>query len=204
MYTPSINKMTDKNKILEFISAYSFGTIITAKVELPVATHLPFLVSQKDDSIILSSHFAKANPHWHDIEKRQVLVIFSEPHAYISPSYYEKQLNVPTWNYISVHLYGQCSIIKEAQDSISILEKTIDRYEEAYKDQWNDLPEEYKSAMIQGIVAFRINVTHIEAKEKLSQNKTAHEQLNIISGLSQSNDTNSQQIAQYMKLNLKK
>src|SRR3546814_4672540 len=103
----SSDLFTDKNEIVDFMKRFSFATIITAKDSFPIATHLPFLVSVRGDNITLTSHFAKANEHWRDIQNNKVLVIFSEPHAYISPKHYDKELNVPTWNYISVHAYGQ-------------------------------------------------------------------------------------------------
>jgi len=96
LYIPKINLETDREKIVAFMQRFSFATIITAKNNLPVATHLPFLVTIREDNVILTSHFAKANNHWSDIENDKVLVIFSEPHAYISPKNYGKELNVPT------------------------------------------------------------------------------------------------------------
>jgi transcriptional regulator len=84
---------------------YSFATIITAKNSFPIGTHLPFVVTTINDSLVLTSHFARANEHWQEIENSKVLVIFSEPHAYISAKNYDKKLNVPTWNYISIHAY---------------------------------------------------------------------------------------------------
>lgn len=92
MYIPRINLETDREKIVAFMKKFSFATIITAKGNLPIATHLPFLVTIRDDNVILTSHFAKANEHWTDIENNKVLVIFNEPHAYISPKNYEKTL----------------------------------------------------------------------------------------------------------------
>src|SRR5690606_3894178 len=115
-----------------------------------------------------------------------VLIIFSEPHAYISPKNYDKELNVPTWNYISVHAYGQGKIINEFERVYQILESTIENYEIEYKQQWNKLPHDFKTKMISGIVAFEINVTETQAKEKLSQNKTENERKNIINSLSSS------------------
>src|SRR5690606_38295093 len=100
-------------------------TLITAKDNYPIATHLPFIVSLQDDIIVLTSHFAKANEHWKDIENNKILVIFSEPHAYISPKHYDKELNVPTWNYISIHAYGNGKIIVEKDKVIDVLENTI-------------------------------------------------------------------------------
>lgn len=201
MYIPTINAETDKDRIIAFMKQYSFATVITAKDNLPVATHLPFLVAIKEDTIILTSHFAKANVQWKDIDGNKVLTIFSEPHAYISPKNYDKELNVPTWNYISVHAYGQGKLITERNRIYEVLEATIDNYEASYKQQWNKLPEEYKLKMSKGIVAFEIVVTDLQAKSKLSQNKTDVERQRIIDSLSKSNDSNEQLIAEYMRRN---
>jgi transcriptional regulator len=201
MYIPKINLTTDKDEIVAFMKRFSFATIITAKDNLPVATHLPFVVTTKDETIVLTSHFAKANEHWKDVETNNVLVIFSEPHAYISPKHYDKELNVPTWNYISVHAYGRGKLITEKQMTYQVLEATIDNYDVSYKEQWNNLPEDYKSKMSNGIVAFEILVTDLQAKKKLSQNRTDTEKKKIIDSLSSSSNTNEKLIAEYMKQN---
>lgn len=102
MYIPSFNKFPDQ-EVLAFMKRYSFATIISVKNELPVATHLPFLVKERDNKIILTSHFAKANPQSSDIIGTTALVIFTEPHAYISPKHYEKiEVCQPgtTWRYM--------------------------------------------------------------------------------------------------------
>ncbi|WP_034045520.1 FMN-binding negative transcriptional regulator [Wocania ichthyoenteri] len=202
MYIPDFNLQKDKKQVIDFIKRFSFGTIITSKNNIPIATHLPFLVTENKEGIVLTSHFAKANEHWRDIKKNKVLVIFSEPHAYISPKNYEKELNVPTWNYISVHTYGEGKVINKIERITELLENTIENYEVEYKQQWNELPKEFKRKMIKGIVAFEINVTDIQAKEKLSQNKTGKERQNIINSLSNSKDTNEKAIAEYMKKRL--
>ncbi len=202
MYIPKINLTTDRDEIVAFMKQFSFATVITAKDNFPIATHLPFLVSIKDDKVILTSHFAKANEHWADIENDKVLTIFSEPHAYISPTNYNKELNVPTWNYISVHAYGKGKLILETEKTFAVLEATIDNYESSYKQQWDNLPEDYKLKMVNGIVAFEIVVTDLQAKKKLSQNKTKVEQHKIIDSLLKSKDSNEKLIADYMQENL--
>jgi transcriptional regulator len=204
MYIPSSNLMNDRAEIVEFMKRFSFAAIITAKDGLPIASHLPFLVTIKDGDIVLTSHFAKANGQWKDIENNNILVIFSEPHAYISPKHYDKELNVPTWNYISVHAYGQATLITETDKVIALLERTIDNYETSYKQQWNSLPGDYKTGLIKGIVAFDIVVTDLQGKKKLSQNKTENEQQKIINALSKRDDTNEKAIADYMKTNARK
>lgn len=201
MYIPDSNLMADTTEAVEFMQRFSFATIITAKNNLPVATHLPFLVAIKDENITLTSHFARANEQWKDIENNKVLVIFSEPHAYISPRHYDKKLNVPTWNYISVHAYGKGKLITEMSKVFEVLERTIENYEVLYKDQWNNLPGDYKTGLAKGVVAFDMEVTDLQGKKKLSQNKTENEQQKIINALSKSEDTNEKLIADYMKRN---
>ena len=201
MYIPRINLETDRDKIVAFMKQFSFATIITAKDNFPIATHLPFLVTIRDDNVILTSHFAKANEHWADIENNKILVIFSEPHAYISPKNYEKGLNVPTWNYVSIHAYGQGKLIAETDKAFEVLEATIDNYEISYRQQWENLPKDYKLKMLKGIVAFEVVVTELQGKKKLSQNKTAAEQQKIIDSLAKSNNSNEKLIADYMRMN---
>jgi len=203
MYIPKLNSMEDVAEAVAFMQQYSFATIVTAKDNLPVATHLPFVIIQRNDTVFLRSHFARANEQWMQLDSQSVLVIFSEPHAYISPVHYEKELNVPTWNYVAVHAYGRTTLLDDTAQAYELLEATINTYDPAYQAQWNNLPQDFKLKMIKGIVAFEIEVTDLQGKKKLSQNKTAIEQQRIIDHLSASNNTQEQDIAAYMKLNMK-
>lgn len=178
---------------------YSFATIITSTNNVPEATHLPFLVKQDGDKISLLSHFAKANPQSAQIVENISLVIFTEPHAYISPKNYEKEENVPTWNYIAVHAYGKASILEEEEKKAELLQHTIEYHDASYLDQWRKLSEHYRSKMMKGIVAFEIEVADLQAKSKLSQNRSEIERENVINSLSKSTDTNEREIAEYMK-----
>jgi transcriptional regulator len=166
---------------------------------LPVATHLPFLVRQEDDKLILRSHFAKANPQGKQVFDKTSLVIFTEPHAYISPSNYETETVVPTWNYIAVHAYGKAILLESVEEKADLLKHTIETFEAGYYQQWQRLPDDYKSRMMNGIVAFEIEVNDLQAKKKLSQNRSEIEKENIIHSLEQSADSNEQEIAAYMK-----
>lgn len=201
MYIPPTNLMDNQEEILEFIQKYSFATVVTSQNGIPVATHLPIISERRGDKLILISHFAKANPQWRDIENGKLLVIFSEPHAYISPSNYEKIQEVPTWNYLSIHAYGIGSIISDPKEVFSILEKTINSYEAKYLNQWNTLSVQYKISMANGIVCFEMEVTELQGKKKLSQNKTLKEKQNIIESLSKSDDGPVRTLADYMQRN---
>ncbi|MCE3226089.1 MAG: FMN-binding negative transcriptional regulator [Bacteroidetes bacterium] len=201
MYIPKHYQEDNRNEIIAFMRQYSFAVIVTVKDNFQTATHLPFVIEEKGEKIILTSHFAKANENWKDIIHHQSLVIFSEPHAYISPKHYDKELNVPTWNYLSVHAYGTGRIIESDAEAFSVLEKMIGTYETDYKKQWDALPADYKNRMVKGIVAFEIEVNNIQAKKKLSQNKTESEKQRIISAFEKSESENERVIAAYMKKN---
>jgi transcriptional regulator len=166
---------------------------------IPIATHLPFIIKQQDDKIILSSHFAKANPQSIDINNMSTLVIFTEPHAYISPKNYEKEANVPTWNYLAVHAYGNCTLLDGEEKKSALLREMIAYYEHDYQQQWDSLSADYKSRMMNGIVAFEMVVDDLQAKKKLSQNRTEKERENIINHLSQTENSNEKDIADYMR-----
>ncbi len=201
MYIPKHYLIKDRAEIISFMKQFSFATIITVKDNFQTATHLPFTISEIGDTILLSSHFAKANKQWKQVLENEVLVIFNEPHAYISPKHYDKELNVPTWNYIAVHAYGKGEIIEDTNEAFALLEEMIETYEADYKKQWEKLPMEYKVNMAKGIVPFRIKVTDLQGKKKLSQNKTEAEQQRIISTLSLSENDTERSIAEYMKQN---
>jgi len=119
MYLPHHFTQTDTATLVAFMRQYAFATIVSEVDGKPCASHLPFVVEWKEDGTIqLLAHFAKANPQWQTLEGQTALVIFNEPHAYISPSLYDKELSVPTWNYIAVHAYGHDTLITEEANSI--------------------------------------------------------------------------------------
>jgi len=199
MYIPKINLLDDKQEAIAFMQRYSFATIVTVKDGIPTATHLPFVVSLRDDELILTSHFAKANPQADELLDGNPLVIFTEPHAYISPKHYESEQSVPTWNYIAVHAYGRATLIENLEEKTQLLEQTVRFYEDDYLKQWNSLSDDYKLKMMKGIVGFEIVVTELQGKKKLSQNRSEIEKERIINNLDKSDDSAAKAIAEYMR-----
>ena len=199
MYILQQNKMKGSDEIVSFMKAYPFATIVTVKDNSPTATHLPFVITETENGVILSAHFAKANPQWQQLLNNKVLVIFAEPHAYISPSHYDSEMNVPTWNYISVHTYGTAAIITGIDEGVGELEKMINLFEQPYMEQWKKFPGEMKLKLLQAIVPFNITVEEIQAKEKLSQNKNKNERQRIVAALQKSGHSAEQEIAAYMQ-----
>jgi len=200
MYIPSHFSFTERADIVAFMRRFNFAAIVSQVDGVPFATHLPFVVEEEETGQVrLLAHFAKANPQWKNLEGQTALVIFSEPHAYISPSLYEKEQNVPTWNYVAVHAYGKPSLILEEKSAFSLLEKQMQAFEGEYLAQWTRLSQDYKNAMVKGIVAFEIPLEKWEAKQKLSQNKKPQEQANIMSHLSENEDGAARAIGEMMK-----
>ncbi len=199
MYTPHSFQFKDQQEMIAFMQQYSFATIVTGKGDIPIATQVPFTVSEEPGKLILSSHFAKANEQAKYITENTSLIIFNEPHAYISPNHYEKAESVPTWDYIAVHAYGKAKVITDENTISRLLEHMISVYEASYLQQWNSLPDKYKSGMMRGIVAFEIEVVDLQGQKKLSQNKTEAERQRIIAHLENSDNGVETDLAKHIK-----
>lgn len=199
MYISSAFKFEGKEEMIAFMKRYSFATIVTVVEGLPVASQLPFFIVEKDDKIILRSHFALVNEQAKHIESSVSLVMFSQPHAYISPAHYDKLESVPTWNYLAVHAYGKAVILTDENAVEDMLEELILTYEPEYLNQWKSLSEKYRSGMKKGIVAFELEVSDLQGKKKLSQNKNPMEIKRIATGLESSHDTAEKDLAAYMR-----
>jgi len=199
MYTPNQFRFRDKQEMVAFMKQYPFATIVTMNGNIPVATQLPFCIDDSSDKLILSAHFALANEQAKFIVDNTSLVIFSEPHAYISPVHYDKKESVPTWDYIAVHAYGKATIVTDENAVVKVLEQMITFYDKNYLQQWDGLPDKYKKGMMKAIVAFELEVTDLQGQKKLSQNKTAEEKQRIIAHLEKSNSSVEAAIAKHIR-----
>ena len=185
MYTPKHNRAEDREQVLAFMRAYSFATLVTAHAGFPRATHLPFLVEADGERVRLLAHMARANEQWRDFAPaEQVLVIFQEPHAYISPRLYEQPLSVPTWNYVAVHAYGSVRVCDSPADRLAIVRRLIQHTDAGYLPQFDALPPDFVESKLKGIVAFEIDVDELQARFKLSQDRSENERRTIVSALS--------------------
>jgi transcriptional regulator len=191
MHIPNAFREQDIEKLLAFMRANSFATLVSISNNLPIASHIPLVVTVEDDTIKLIGHLAKSNPHWKALKTSESLAIFSGAHAYISPSLYEKHESVPTWNYIAVHAYGIPELVtfNESQEQMNqMIDKTIDTYESGYHSQWHSLSNEFREGMMNGIVGFEMTVTRLEGKYKLSQNRSQADRHNVAHTLINSTD----------------
>jgi len=203
MYIPKYFRINDKDIIYDFIERYSFATLFSQHNGEPYATHLP-LILNKDESV-LYGHFARPNGQWKDAENRQVLVAFQGPHCYISPSWYETTKAVPTWNYVAIHLYGKMEILEDEKVILDSLNDLVNKYESPDSSyNLNVVEPSFIEGMSKGIVAFKIKITKIEAKAKLSQNHPVERQELIIEQLERTSNQDNIKIATLMRENIKK
>lgn len=200
MYIPEFNRQEDRAVTIAFMRANPFAILVSNVGGIPFATHLPLLVDEAGDHLVVKGHMAKANAHWKSMkEGEESLVIFHGPHAYISPSLYEIRESVPTWNYAAVHVYGEPTLFSDEEGLKDTLHRMIDTFESSYMAQWSELSDEYRSRMMKHIVGFEIKAKRVEAKFKLSQNRTKGEQTRVIQSLSDSQDSNISGTAELME-----
>jgi len=200
MYVPEHFRVRDHGEALGFMKANPFAILISATDDGPFASHIPVMVRESGEQLVVRGHFAKANAHWRYLEQNpECLTIFHGPHSYISPSLYADPQSVPTWNYGAVHVYGDARTFSAPQDLLEVLHELMGIFEPAYAAQWAGLDEAYRQRMLTHIVGFEIAATKIEAKFKLNQNRTREDQQNVIASLEKADDTAILGVARLMR-----
>ena len=184
MYSPKFNQVADRSILIEAMQAYSFGILFgpQSEPETPaplVATHLPLVVKDDGPHGLIEGHFAKANRHWQALAGRETLVIFPGPHSYVSPTLYVEELSVPTWNYIAVHAYGTLELVEDEPGKEALLTGLIQANEPPFAERWNAIPDGFRRTMLAGIQGFRIPISRVEGKFKISQNREPQERVNV-------------------------
>ena len=201
MHIPSAFRVEDVEKLAAFMEKHRFATLITHDGAAPFASHLPVLLRKEGGPHgTLVSHMARANPQWrHFANGKEALIVFHGPHAYISPSWYQTQPAVPTWNYATVHAYGTPRLLEDPAAIAALLRETIATFESPLPNPWpGDLHEDYFDRMMQGIVAFEIPLIKVEGKFKLGQNRSPEDLRGVHNALSQSGDPEVSPLAELM------
>jgi transcriptional regulator len=203
MYVPAVFAENDTAKLHEFIRRNGFALLVSQGAHGLMASPLPFLLdASAGPSGVLLGHMARANPHWRDV-LGEVMVVFSGPHAYVSPSWYEEAESVPTWNYVTVHAYGIFQLVEDRATLLRILRESVQVYEDPRGGSWTlDESTAYFDRMLHAIVGFEITISRLEGKWKLSQNQPEIRRRRVELALSARPDENSQAIAAHMRENL--
>lgn len=198
MYTPKHFQNNDPEAIRSFIRENAFGMLVSQGERSPQATHLPLQLSTNGTR--LTGHVSRGNPQWKSFDQGgELLAVFTGPHTYISSSWYDHE-NVPTWNYVAIHVYGTVRIISD-DELYTSLKHLVDKYEVDSEKPFHveDLSESYIKHALMGIVGFEIAITRMEATYKLSQNRDAMNHQAIIQALEKRGDAGSRDVAELMK-----
>ncbi|MBA2285738.1 MAG: FMN-binding negative transcriptional regulator [Ktedonobacteraceae bacterium] len=193
MYIPAHFREDNLEVLHRLMRDYSFATLVSMGDDgVPIATPLPFLLEAEPTPYgTLKAHMALGNPQWRTFQPdREVLVLFQGPHAYITPSWYEEALSVPTWNYATVHAYGIVRIIKDTALLYEHLKSLIQTHEAQFAHPWpfEDLPNDFVEKKMQGVVGFSIEITRLEGKFKMSQNRPQNDRTRVAAELRKSQD----------------
>jgi transcriptional regulator len=195
MYSPPYNQPEERAECVAFMRANSFAVLVTGTGGTLHASHLPVQVAEREGQLFLDMHMARANPQWREFFDEEVLVVFSGPHAYISPRWYAAKERVPTWNYAAVHAYGIPRIISDPAEKHASQRRLVAALDPQWLPQFDALRPEYVQNMLGGIVNFEIPVERLEARWKLSQNRGRDEQERIAAALEKSADSNERTLA---------
>lgn len=203
MYTPKYFKETNPEIIRNFIKQNNFATIVSQVNGEPIASHLPLEYFCSEEGEYIKGHMARGNKQWCTFQNNQtILAMFLGPDAYISPSWYD-HVNVPTWNYAAVHVYGKPAIIEDRPELLELLKYQVDKYEknESGEYQLEALPKSFLETEILGVVGFKIKVERMEANFKLSQNRNQKNYEKVIQKLIERKEEKSVEVAKLMTEN---
>jgi transcriptional regulator len=186
LYTPSHFETRHRAAIARLMHEHSFATLITPAAPEPMVSHLPLLlIPGCEPHGTLIGHFARANPHWQHAREVQSIAVFHGPHAYISPSWYvDPERMVPTWNYATIHAHGALEMIEDAGEAQGIMDALVHRFEAARTAPWKfEREPRERDALMAAIAPFRMRIMRIDAKFKLSQNRSRDDRARVIAAL---------------------
>ena len=183
LYTPRAFAPVDA-AVTRLIEEHPFATLLTPGDPEPSISHLPLQYRADGGRGVLLGHMARANPHWQRFAGTPSIAIFHGPHTYVSPSWYgEPATAVPTWNYAVAHVHGRVELM-DATGTRALLDEMIRRYEGPRPNPWRlQLEGRPLAAMLEAIVGFRLAVERVDAKLKLSQNRSAEDRDRVIAAL---------------------
>ena len=199
MYTPPYNRNEDHADVLAFMRANGFVLLVTAPGGEIAGSHLPCVIEERGEQLVIDMHMAKSNPQWEGFFEDEVMLMFWGPHAYVSPRWYGRAPAVPTWNYAAVHAYGTVRVMAEAKEKHASQRRLVAAYDPQWLPEFDALPAQYLEGMLANIVNFEITVTRLEARWKLSQNRGRDEQERIIANLEASALAGDRELAQLSK-----
>jgi len=190
MHRPDHFRIEDVQEMHALMRARPFAALVSAGASGLYGTHLPTVLKDEGSYGTIECHLARANPHWKDLaEGGEAMMIFQGPEGYITPNWYATKAQtgkaVPTWNYAIVHAYGRPSVMKEKEWLLRHVTELSEQQERSEPQPWavSDAPESYIDVMLRGIIGFRFEITRLEGKWKMSQNREMQDRSGVIDGL---------------------
>ncbi|WP_438296459.1 FMN-binding negative transcriptional regulator [Streptomyces sp. HUAS TT7] len=181
MYVPSIYQAEDRAWLRRIVEQYPLATLVTNGPQVPYATHLPMILSPDASStdggregVTLLGHMNRANAHWDSLaDGADAQLIFTGPHGYVTPAVYGTTPAAPTWNFVSVHLQGKLWPIVGFEETLEVVQLTVQAYEKDFGDGWEmESSLEYFRRIGPAVGAFRFEVESADGMFKLSQEKS--------------------------------
>ncbi|MEO5653192.1 MAG: FMN-binding negative transcriptional regulator [Marmoricola sp.] len=202
MYVPHFNQMPDP-EVAEFLDAVGAAELITTGPDgYPLATLLPLV--RDEDRLVL--HMARANPHWRTISPgTPALAVVAGPQAYVSPSWYASKAEhgrvVPTWNYSAVHLTGRATVHDDPEWVRDAVTRLTEQHEQRRSDPWavTDAPAVFVDKQLRAIVGIEFVLERVEAKAKLSQNRSSDDRTGVLDGLDREGGSREAEVASAMR-----
>ena len=196
MYSPPYNRVEDRAEVLAFLREHGFALLVTGTGGALHASHLPVVAREAASGLTLDMHMAKANPQWKEFfDDEEVLVVFSGPHAYVSPRWYAQAERVPTWNYAAVHAYGRARVLAAREARHASQKRLVEAHDPQWLPRFEALSRDYLDRMLEAIVVFEVAVTRLETRWKLSQNRGRREQERIAAELERAPDSAARALA---------
>ncbi len=191
MYVPPHFKQSDLAVLQDAIRGSGLATLVSLGADGLIASHVPLMLdADSSPNGTLIGHLAKGNPQWRSVTAGvEALAIFQGPDAYITPSWYATKREhgkvVPTWNYVAIHAYGPIEFFSDADELLDVVTKLTDRFEQPRAVPWavDDAPPDFIQAHLKGIVGFRMPITRIDGKWKMSQNRPVEDRAGVAEGL---------------------
>ncbi len=200
MYVPKAFAVDDLVQLQDFMEEFNFATVVTQRDGELTASHIPFLLDRSVEPCgVLRAHVAIRNPQLEDFRSGcRALVIFQGPHTYVSPSWYVKPENVPTWNYTVVHAYGAPQIL-DREAMVALLKGLVGKHESSFQKPWDfDPGDPFIQKQMPEIAGFEIKIQKLQGKFKLNQNRAPADRAGVIEALSVSEDPLQQAVAGLM------
>lgn len=202
IYIPKHFAEQDIGRLQALIRAENFGTLISSGTNGIEVSHLPFLLDAGRH--VLRAHMARGNPQWQALASgAEVVVVFHGPHHYVSPAWYANRPSVPTWNYAVVHVQGRPRLIEDHGRLEAMVRELVEHHEAFSPAPWRmELPPDYQHKMLAGIVGFEIDISRMEGKFKLSQNRPAADRPLVAEALEKIGSDDARGVAALMRENL--